>query len=190
MKFVGEAFDLPATARVGFAVKPLRRLHNDYEEWGDEFTIVADGVFPRAGSAYVAGGVEHISSNFMALRAGGTMGRDTGPGYSAGMGLYINRNNPDRPQFSFDYAFVDSGELNFQHRAGITLRFGASRSRGISERSFWRRVETDIPQRDPESMRPQLETSQPEPEPVKPIRRKQRALPPLEPLLERKGVLR
>lgn len=128
MKFVEEAYALPATYRGGLS----------YAAWKggvNEVTLAADLAARSGRGNVISGGVEYVRAGMLAVRAGGQSGRDTGPGYSCGVGVRLNRDHATLPEVAFDYAFVDFGTLSLTHRAGITLRWGGEPAKPAPERA-------------------------------------------------------
>lgn len=120
MRFIDETYPLPMSYKAGLAVKPFA------DRWeGPDLTLLADATLPKNRPAFVAGGVEYVIYNALALRAGGNGGSGDGPGYSVGMGVFLRRGDERRAEISFDYAFVDQGRYADVHRGGITIRFGS-----------------------------------------------------------------
>lgn len=123
LKHITESTELAFAVKGGFAVKPLAQRFKAHA-----LALLLDVTVPNREEPYVSGGVEYLHQNALAVRAGAKSRRDTSLGYSLGLGLHFNRGHAARPELYVDYAFVDSGELQFTHRASITFKFGRAKS--------------------------------------------------------------
>ena len=65
---------------------------------------------------YYCLGVESWIGSMLALRAGYKIGKDVGPGWTAGLGFKTSR-------FGLDYAYVPYGELGGTHRISLGIGF-------------------------------------------------------------------
>jgi hypothetical protein len=106
---------------------------------------------------------------------GGLNDPGAGPGYTAGMGIYIFRDEHKPCELGFDYAFVDSGNFAQTQRVSIVLKFGQTlREERRGTVIEWRRARDQaapLRQRELESERqapagqaPQTQPNQPLPD--------------------------
>ena len=110
---------LPVTGRIGASWTPY-----DPRDFRHYFTFTVDGSETRGEKTVVSGGVELWYEGVLALRAGGRSDPGLGPGYTAGIGIYLFRDEHRPCEIGFDYAFVDSGDLTQTHRASLVFKFG------------------------------------------------------------------
>lgn len=118
--------ELPVAGRAGLSYRLV--AFNEGRGREQEVTAAADMVVYRDRDAFPSFGLEYVRHNVLALRLGWKGGYGSGHGLTMGAGFIINRSRKARlPEASFDYAFIDFGDLNHSHRASITLKFGAQR---------------------------------------------------------------
>lgn len=125
MKFIEKEFQLPATLRGGISYHtPL-----DYPVTGSYITWVIEGIADIERDPSAALGLEFSPVKEMTVRVGWRQASDAGLGITAGVGFSsLESGFIDRfswwPELLVDYAFVDSGALEFSHRISVTFRFG------------------------------------------------------------------
>jgi hypothetical protein len=118
--------ELPLEGRVGFSYRLFRVDERQGRE--QELTFLMDAHAARDRDTFPSMGVEYIRHGVLALRAGWRGGKDNASGLSLGAGVLVNHYRKGRvPEISFDYAFIDEGDLDQSHRASVTLKFGAVR---------------------------------------------------------------
>ncbi|MCK4936245.1 MAG: PorV/PorQ family protein [Elusimicrobiales bacterium] len=116
MKFIEDAFYLPARAKAGFLYK--RNILNLKCAYSAEMIIPADGK-----KSFLTG-LETIFNNQFFLRAGWQNSRDLGSEITYGLGYMLKVSQ--KMNMNIDYAFADYGEFGNVHRFGITLKFAGT----------------------------------------------------------------
>ncbi len=123
LRYISATESLTRTIKFGAAFHPLVLLRQ--LPYIDRLSLLLDASLPSGQSIVVSEGLE-CSFGPLSVRAGERNGDYAGPGYTVGMGLALFRLEKNRPEIDFDYAFVDYGDLGAAHRAGLTVKFGAS----------------------------------------------------------------
>jgi hypothetical protein len=123
LRFVSEREKLPQAIVGGLAFRPHP----------ERLLLAVDLVDPRDDVAGVRGGAEWLVNDAFVLRSGYDSRYDLGSGFSAGMGLRVERMEarffPLR-RFSIDYSFNSSGDLSGGadiggvHTVSLTFRLG------------------------------------------------------------------
>ncbi|MDD5629605.1 MAG: PorV/PorQ family protein [Elusimicrobia bacterium] len=119
LRYVSETYPLPIAARFGASWTPL-----DPRDFPHYLTLAMDAVQTQGQATAVSGGFELWYQGVLAVRLGARSDPGEGAGYTAGMGLYVFRDEHKPCEFGFDYSFVDSGDLAMTHRVSVVLKFG------------------------------------------------------------------
>ena len=125
IRYASEDSQLPRTFKFGVVLHPLFWLDDLRvdQRFIDHVSIMADASLPENQSVLLASAVE-FAYGPLYLRGGGRTGGYVGAGYTAGVGLALSRLDKNKPEFDFDYAFVDYGAVGQAQRVSITLKFG------------------------------------------------------------------
>lgn len=125
LRYSGSDSPLPRTLKAGVVLHPLFWLDDLRvdQRFIDHVSLLLDASLPQNQAVLIASGVE-FAYGPLYLRGGGRSGGYAGPGYTVGVGLAVSRLDKNKPEFDFDYAFVDYGTLGQAQRASVTLKFG------------------------------------------------------------------